>query len=71
MSFLSRLVDERILTHRRRSTSHAGVIASFLATCLFAYRFYWDHVWSWDLLVVSLTFVVIKLSLMTWYVLTD
>ena len=71
MSILSRVVDERFLTHRRRSTSAAGVIGGALAASLFAYRYYADHVWSWDLLAVSLTVVVVKLSLMTWYVLTD
>jgi hypothetical protein len=71
VSILSRAIDERFLTHRRRSTSLAGVIGGMLATCLFAYRYYVDHLWSWDLLAVSLTIVVVKLSLMTWYLLTD
>jgi hypothetical protein len=71
MSLLSRVVDERFLDHRRRSTSLAGVIGGVLATCLFAYRYYVNHVWSWDLLAVALTFVAVKLAVMTWYYLTD
>lgn len=71
MSILSRLADERFFTHRRRSTSTAGMIAAALAICLFAYRYYINHAWSGDLLAVGITFVVVKLALMTWYVLTD
>ena len=71
MSLLSRVVDERFLDHRRRSTSLAGVIGGALAICLFAYRYYINHVWSWDLLAVGFTIVAVKLALMTWYYLTD
>lgn len=68
---LSKVIDERFLTHRRQATSTAGIIGGALAICLFAYRYYSDHVWSWDLLAVGLTFVGVKLALMTWYFLTD
>jgi hypothetical protein len=71
MSLLSRVADERFLDHRRRATSLAGVIGGVLAICLFAYRFYINHVWSWDLLAVGLTFVGVKLAVMAWYYLTD
>jgi hypothetical protein len=70
MSFLSRLVDERFWSHRRRSTSAAGVISAVLAILLFEYRYFVDHVWCWDLLAIGVTFVVVKLALMTWYYLT-
>ena len=71
MSFWSKRVDERFLEHRRRSTSIAGVSGGVVAIGLFAYRYYFGHVWSWDLLAVALTVVVIKIALMTWYSLTD
>jgi len=71
MSLLSRFVDERFLEHRRRSTSYAGIIGGVLAILLFAYRFYVNHIWSWDLLAVGLTFVLVKMAFMTWYYLTD
>ena len=70
-AFLRRRVDERFLTHRRRSTSIAGIVCAELAILLFLYRFYVGHVWSWDLLAVGLIFVVVKLGLMTYYHLTD
>ena len=68
---LGRAIDERFLHHRLRSTSTAGVIGGVLATCLFAYRYYIDHVVSWDLLAVSVTIVTVKLALLLWYRLTD
>ena len=71
MSLLSRIVDERFLEHRRRSTSLAGIVGGMLAICLFYYRHIVNHVWSWDLLAVGLTFVGVKLAMMTWYYLTD
>lgn len=71
MKFLGKVVDERFWEHRRRSTSIAGIITAVLALCLFEYRYWVDHRWSWDLLAVGLTFVVVKLGLMTFYYLTD
>ncbi len=64
---LGKFVDERFLEHRRRSSSLAGIIAACLAVCLFEYRYFFNHVWSWDLIAVALTFVVIKMSLFAWY----
>jgi len=71
MNILSRVVDERFLTHRLRSTSLAGVIGGVTAILLFAYRFYINHIWSWDLLAVGLTFVGVKMAALTYYFLTD
>ena len=66
-----RAIDERFLNHRLRSTSTAGVVAGTLAMLLFAYHYYFDHFWSWDLLAVGVTMAAVKLGLMTWYFLTD
>lgn len=71
MSILGKWFDERFLMHRLRSTSIAGVVGGILAILLFEYRFWVDHVWSWDLLSVGATFVVIKMAMMAWYYLTD
>jgi hypothetical protein len=64
-------IDERFLEHRRRSTSRGGVACGVAATCLFAWRFYVDDFVSWDLLAVSITFVVVKLAVLIWYRLKD
>jgi protein-S-isoprenylcysteine O-methyltransferase Ste14 len=64
---LGKFVDERFLDHRRRSSSIAGIAAAVLAVALFEYRFFFDHVWSWDLLAIAFLFVVLKMSLFTWF----
>jgi hypothetical protein len=64
-------IDERFLEHRRRSTSLAGIIGGIVAVGLFAYRYYVDHLWSWDLFAVAATIAAVKLALMAWYLLTD
>ena len=61
------MIDERFLTHRLKSTSTAGIATALLAILLFAWRFYVNHVWSWDLLSIGLTFVGIKMGLMAWF----
>ena len=71
LPFLPKAIDERFLTHRLRSTSAAGVVGGVVATLLFAWRYYHDHVWSSDLLAVALTIVGVKLSLLIWYRMTD
>ena len=68
---LGRFVDERFLEHRRRSSSVAGILAACLALVLFEWRFFADHVWSWDLLAVALTFIAVKLGMMLWLKMRD
>jgi hypothetical protein len=68
---LGRAIDERFLNHRLRSTSLAGIIGGLVAIGLFAYRYYFKGVWSWDLFAVAATIVAVKLTAMTWYLLTD
>ena len=67
---LDRVLDERFFEHRRRSTSIAGIVAAETALLLFLYQYYVNHVARWDLLVIGVAFVVVKLALMTWYFLT-
>jgi hypothetical protein len=47
------------------------VIAAVTALLIFEYRFYHDHFWSWDLLAVGVTFVVVKVTALVWYRLKD
>ena len=44
---------------------------SAVALLLFAYHYYIDHFWSWDLLIVGITIVVVKWIVLTWYLITD
>ena len=64
---LGKFVDERFLEHRRRSSSIAGIVACLVAIALFEYRLFANNFWSWDLLAVAITMVVVKMSLMIWY----
>ena len=59
---LCKLVDERFLEHRRRSSSMAGLICLLLTGILFEYRYFHDRIWSNDLLALILTFAVLALS---------
>ena len=67
----SRVVDERFLDHRRRSTSLAGIVGGVLAALMFAWRFYVDHVWSWDLFTVMAAIVCVKMAAVIWFRLRD
>jgi len=58
--FLNKFVDERFLEHRRSSSSQAGILCAVLAVWV-------DHVWNWELFGLALVFVVVKMSLFTWY----
>jgi len=71
LRILGRAVDERFLNHRLKSTSLAGIVGGVLACGLFAYRWYADRLWSWDLFAVAVTIVGVKMVLMCWYLLTD
>ena len=68
---VGKLIDERFLNHRLKSTSWAGVIGGVFAASLFGYRFFIDHVWSWDLFAVAVTIVAVKLVVLIWYRVTD
>lgn len=67
LPFFRRIVDERFLNHRLRSTSRGGIAGAVVAGGLFEWRLFVNHVWSWDLIAVLLTMVVVKLSVLAWY----
>jgi hypothetical protein len=64
-------IDERFLAHRLRSSSAAGMATAAMALLVFQYRLMTSGAWSWDLLSVGATFVIVKLALMVWYIFTD
>ncbi len=71
IAFFKKILDERFFAHRQRSTSIAGVTVVIVSLLAFEYRVVFKHAWSWDLFAVVLGFVVIKMSLMIYYYLTD
>lgn len=68
---LAKFVDERFLSHRRRSQRAAGLTGFIVADVLFGYRYFVDHVWSWDLLAVVLTVALVYFVLIAWYLFTE
>jgi hypothetical protein len=68
---LGRVIDERFLNYRLRSTSYAGMAGGAVALVIFEYRDFAWHRISWDLLGVIAAMAVVKLSLMAWYLLRD
>ncbi|MEP6916085.1 MAG: hypothetical protein ABJC89_10585 [Acidobacteriota bacterium] len=68
---LERILDERFLAHRRRSTSTAGMITAAGSLLLFEYRLVVSGTADWDLLAIGVTFVVVKIALMGWYAARD
>jgi hypothetical protein len=66
LPIVGRAVDERFLNHRLRASSYAGIVGGVVAILLFAYRFYVNHLWSWDLFIVIATILGVKISVMAW-----
>jgi hypothetical protein len=66
-----RLVDERFLNYRLRSSSYAGMAGALVLGIIFEYRIFAKHHISWDLLEVLGAMVAVKLSLMAWYLLRE
>jgi len=68
---LGHAIDERFLKHRFRSTSAGGLAGGLVAIGLFAWRYYVDHLWSWDLFAVAAAIAGVKVAVMIWYQSTD
>ncbi|MGA3128104.1 MAG: hypothetical protein ABSD13_15480 [Candidatus Korobacteraceae bacterium] len=65
------VVDERYLSHRLQASSLGGIAGGLVALVLFGYRYYVNHIWSWDLFVVVAIILGVKLAVMGWCLLTD
>jgi hypothetical protein len=68
---LGTIIDERFLNRRLKSSSIAGITGGIVAVILFEYRYFVNHIWSWDILSIALTIVGVKLAVMAWYLITD
>jgi len=64
-------IDERFLEHRRRSTSYAGMAGAVAVYGFWAYRYFGQHVFSWDLFAILAIMALTKIGLMVWYRVTD
>jgi hypothetical protein len=65
--FLGQFVDERFLLHRLRASSFAGITVALLALGLFEYRLIRYGRWDWDLALVAVVFVVLKMAAFFWF----
>jgi uncharacterized membrane protein YeaQ/YmgE (transglycosylase-associated protein family) len=68
---VGKLVDERFLNYRLRSSSVAGIAGALVAGVIFEYRIFGEHRISWDLLAVLGAMVVVKLSMMAWFLIRN
>jgi len=68
---LGKLVDERFMNHRLRAQRTAGLTGFIVADLLYGYRYFVNHVRSWDLLAVVLAVAVVYLFLIAWYLFTE
>jgi uncharacterized membrane protein YhhN len=68
---LGKLIDERFLSHRRRAQRIAGLTGFLVADVLYGYRYFVNHVRSWDLLAVVLSVAAVYLALIIWYLFTE
>ena len=64
---IDKLVDERFLANRTRSTALGGMAGACVAGGLFLYKYYGDRVFSWDLFAVLVTITAVKLAAMAWF----
>jgi hypothetical protein len=67
MNILRGAVDERFLLHRLKATSIASMAGVTAAMGLFAYHYWKDHVWNWELFSIGAVMALIKQGLMAWY----
>lgn len=68
---LGTIIDERFLNRRLKSSSIAGITGGIVAVILFEYRYFVNHIWSWDILSIALTILGVKMAVMAWYLITD
>ena len=65
--FLGQFVDERFLSHRLRASSFAGIAVALLALVIFEYRLIRYGRWDWDLALIAVVFVVLKMGAFLWF----
>ena len=67
----ARVIDERFLDHRRRSSTFVVIAGALVSGALFEYHLFRDRRIDWELFSVLGAMLVAKLSAMTWYHFTD
>lgn len=68
---LGKIVDERFISHRQRAARVSWIAGCVVAVGLYLYRYFVNHVESWDLAAVIFTMAGLFIALMAWYLITD
>jgi hypothetical protein len=63
----NRIIDERFLDHRRRSSTFAMMAGAILSGGLFEYDLLRYHRFDWQLGAVLLGMIITKYSAFTWF----
>ena len=63
----SRLLDERYVLHRYKSTSHASVVAALVMGIWYLRDLYVENVVRWDFLIIMGVMALVKISCLLWY----
>jgi hypothetical protein len=66
-----RMLDERFVVHRYKSTSYAGSAVAVALGGLSLYDYFVHGRFRWDLFGLLCLMVVVKLGCMTWFRLRD
>ena len=67
----NRVIDERFLEHRRRSSTFAMMAGALVSAGLAEYHLLHDHRIDWGLFAVLAAMVLVKFSAMAWFRLND
>ncbi len=67
----NRLIDERFLEHRRRSSTFALMAGALVSGGLLEYHLIRDHRIDWGLASVLAAMVLVKLTAMAWFRFND
>ncbi len=66
-----RVVDERFLDHRRRSSTWALMTGALVSGGLAEYHLFHDHRIDWEMFAVLFAMVIVKLAALAWYRFND
>ncbi len=70
-SLRRRLLDERFVLHRYKSTSHASVAAALVMGGWYLYELFVNRVIRWDFLIIMGVMALVKTVFLIWYRVRD
>ena len=67
----NRIIDERLLDHRRRSSTYGIMAGAVVSGGLFEYELIVHHRIDWELFSVLFAMVLVKLGALAWFHFTN